>query len=104
MNQSYPKGAYPDLPPPEKTSGIIKWVKNNLFSSPLNIFLTAISLWIIWSIVPPILKWVFFESVWIANSRAECWDQMSYPREGACWAFIKGSFNLFVYGSSNTFP
>ena len=98
MNQSYPKGAYPDLPPPEKTSGVIKWVKNNLLSSPLNIFLTAISLWIIWSIVPPILKWVFFESIWIANSRAECWDQMSYPREGACWAFIKGSFNLFVYG------
>ena len=33
MNQSYPKGAYPDLPPPEKTSGIIKWVKSYIVCS-----------------------------------------------------------------------
>ena len=96
--RKYPVGAHPDLPPPVSTTGPLAWIRINLFSSPLNSALTVLSLWILWSIVPPLLDWVLIESIWTASDRKECWSKMPNPREGACWAFIRGSFEFFVYG------
>ena len=36
--------------------------------------------------------------MWTAESRNDCWAQMEEPEDGACWAFIKGRVQLFVYG------
>ena len=96
--KKYPVGAHPDLPPPVSTKGPLAWIKTNLFSSPLNTALTILSLWLLWTIVPPFINWVFLESIWDAADRKDCWAQMPNPREGACWAFIIGSFEFFVYG------
>ena len=96
--KKYPVGAHPDLPPPVSTTGPLAWSKTNLFSSPLNTALTVLSLWLLWTIVPPFINWVFLESIWDAADRKDCWAQMPNPREGACWAFIIGSFEFFVYG------
>ena len=96
--KKYPVGAHPDLPPPVSTKGPLAWIKTNLFSSPLNTALTILSLWLLWIIVPPFINWVFLESIWDAADRKDCWAQMPNPREGACWAFIIGSFEFFVYG------
>ena len=96
--KKYPVGAHPDLPPPVSTTGPLAWIKTNLFSSPLNTALTILSLWLLWTIVPPFINWVFLESIWDAADRKDCWAQMPNPREGACWAFIIGSFEFFVYG------
>ena len=96
--KNYPVGAHPDLPPPVSTTGPLAWIKTNLFSSPLNTALTILSLWLLWTIVPPFINWVFLESIWYAADRKDCWAQMPNPREGACWAFIIGSFEFFVYG------
>ena len=96
--KKYPVGAHPDLPPPISTTGPLAWIKTNLFSSPLNTALTVLSLWLLWTIVPPFINWVFLESIWDAADRKDCWAQMPNPREGACWAFIIGSFEFFVYG------
>ena len=96
--KKYPVGAHPDLPPPVSTTGPLAWIKTNLFSSPLNTTLTVLSLWLLWTIVPPFINWVFLESIWDAADRKDCWAQMPNPREGACWAFIIGSFEFFVYG------
>ena len=96
--KKYPVGAHPDLPPPVSTTGPLAWIKTNLFSTPLNTALTVLSLWLLWTIVPPFINWVFLESIWDAADRKDCWAQMPNPREGACWAFIIGSFEFFVYG------
>ena len=96
--KKYPVGAHPDLPPPVNSTGPLAWIKTNLFSSPLNTALTILSLWLLWTIVPPFINWVFLESIWVAADRKDCWAQMPNPREGACWAFIIGSFEFFVYG------
>ena len=96
--RKYPIGAYPDLPPPVKTTGPLAWIRFNLFSTPLNTVLTLFSIWLLWSIIPPLLDWVVIESIWNASDRKECWSKMPSPREGACWAFITGSFEFFVYG------
>ncbi|MEE3122740.1 MAG: amino acid ABC transporter permease [SAR324 cluster bacterium] len=96
--RKYPVGAHPDLPPPVNTTGPLAWMRINLFSSPLNTALTLLSLWILWTVVPPFLDWAIFESIWGATDRKDCWAKMPNPREGACWAFIRGSFEFFVYG------
>ena len=94
----YAPGTHPDLPPPVRTTGPVAWAHQNLFSSPLNIILTLAGLWLLYSIVPPAVEWAFVKSVWTADSRNECWDKMMVPEEAACWAFIKGRLNLFIYG------
>ena len=96
--QNYTPGSHPDLLPPVKTSGPLAWVRKNLFSSTLNSILTLFSLWLLWSIIPPFLDWAFFNSIWTAANREECWDQMASPALGACWAFIENRFSLFTYG------
>ena len=94
----YAPGTHPDLPPPMRTTGIFGWAHQNLFSSPLNIVLTLLGLWLLYSIIPPAVQWAFVDSIWTADSRNECWEKMRAPEDAACWAFIKGRLNLFIYG------
>ena len=94
----YAPGTHPDLPPPVRTTGPIAWAQQNLFSSPLNIFLTLAGIWLLYSTIPPLVEWAFIKSIWSAASRAECWDRMEVAEEAACWAFINRRFEFFVYG------
>ncbi len=96
--QSYEAGQHPDLPPPRSEIGVLGWVKHNLFSSPLNAALTILAVWFMWMLLPPLIDWMFLDAVWTADSRKECWAKMEEPEGAACWAFIKGRFQLFVYG------
>ena len=94
----YAPGTHPDLPPPVRTTGVIGWARQNLFSSPFNIVLTLLGAWFLASAIPPFVEWAFVKSVWVAGSRNECWDEMEVPEGAACWAFIKAKVNLFIYG------
>ena len=97
-NPRYAPGTHPDLPPPKRTTGVLGWVRINLLSSPVNVGLTLLSIWLLWTILPPSIHWLFTGAIWTAADRKECWALMDAPRDGACWAFIRGSFELFVYG------
>ena len=94
----YPPGTHPDLPPPLRTTGVVGWARQNLFSSPFNIVLTLLGVWFLYAVIPPVLDWAFVKSVWVADSRKECWGKMAVPEEAACWAFIKSRLQLFIYG------
>ena len=94
----YAPGTHPDLPPPIRTTGGVAWMQQNLFSSPLNVVLTLIGVYILYSILPPMVEWALLKSVWTAESRTECWDRMAVPEEAACWAFIKARLGIFIYG------
>jgi len=96
--KNYLPGTHPDWPPPIRTTGPLAWLRKNLFSSPLNAFLTLMSLWLLWTIIPPFFEWSVLNSIYTADSRKECWDQMSAPGVGACWAFISHRLSLFTYG------
>jgi len=98
LDTNYIPGKHPSLPPPMGTTGPIAWMRINLFSSPLNIALTILSVWFLWLTLPAAVNWVLLDAVWSATDRKDCWAQMGIPREGACWAFIRGSFELFLYG------
>ena len=96
--QSYVPGTHPDLPAPIRTTGPIAWVRINLLSSPLNVVMTLAAVGLLWWVIPPLFEWIFVNSIWTAESRKECWDKMEVPEGGACWAFIKGRIQLFIYG------
>ncbi|MGE5765853.1 MAG: amino acid ABC transporter permease [Bacteroidota bacterium] len=92
--RAYEPGTHPSLPPPMSVSGPVHWVKTNLLSSPLNIALTAISLYLLYLMVPGILNWAYFDAVFVAGSREECRELGS----GACWAIANVRFGQFLYG------
>ena len=79
--------------PPKAMSGTIGWVRENLFSSPLNAVLTIASLYFLYLVVPPFVQWAVVDAVWFGNSNKAC---AGY--EGACWAVVTARFGQFVYG------
>ncbi len=94
----YEVGKHPSFPPPANTTGVIGWMRINLFSSPLNIALSLLGIYFCWITIPPLLDWIFVKSILVAADRKECWNAMAYPSEGACWAVIQNRFGLLVYG------
>ena len=90
----YAPGTHPDLPPPLASTGIIKWVRENLVSTPTNIVLSLLSVYLLYLIIPPLIDWAFVNSVVNAGSRNECWEKGS----GACWAVVAVRFDQFLYG------
>jgi general L-amino acid transport system permease protein len=42
--------------------------------------------------VPELLRWAFLDATWDAVNRRAC------APDGACWAFIRARFPLFIYG------
>lgn len=77
--------------PPITNVGIIGWIRANLFSSPLNAFLTLIVASILWFSVLPFLKWALIDS---------CWHPDANCREtgGACWSIITANYKVILFG------
>lgn len=80
------------LPPPTATTGVVGWARANLFSSPLNTFLTLVALYLIWLVVPPVLNWAIFNATFGGTDREAC------TGTGACWAFVNARFGQFMFG------
>ena len=74
----------------------MKWVRENLFSSPFNVIMTLLSLWVIYSIIAGIAPW-FINGVWNADSVRECYDILD-GATGACFAVLKERFPQLIYG------
>jgi general L-amino acid transport system permease protein len=86
------------LPAPVASTGVIGWLRANLFSSPGNIALTIICAALIVWIVPPLLRFFFFDAVWSGADREACLPSAQNPEPGACWAFIRAWSSYFTYG------
>jgi general L-amino acid transport system permease protein len=87
------------LPPPLSQSGMIGWLRENLFSGKTNIALTILSVLLIAWIVPPLIRFLFIDAVWTGADRDVCTITAQRPVVGACWAFVVDRFAYFVYGS-----
>jgi general L-amino acid transport system permease protein len=84
---------HPDLPPPSSTVGTLGWLRRNLFSSPSNIALTLLALYLLYSFIPPVSRWAFFDATWSGDNREAC-----ATNNGACWVFVRVHFDQFMYG------
>ena len=88
----------PPQPAPVTTRGLIGWLRHRLFNSWLNVFLTLLSLYLLWLIVPPLLRFLILDAVWDGASRDDCLaDKIGRP-VGACWPFIAAKFRQLIYG------
>jgi len=91
----------PAAAPPVTETGAVKWLRENLFSGPLNIVLTVIALGVIFWIVQAALPW-WLNSVWNANSLNECREivvaRAGEGASGACWAMVRERWNQFLFG------
>ena len=68
MNTSFARSdMLPAQKPPVTERGLVKWLRENLFSGPFNTILTLLGLLILYYIVRGIGPWLL-NSVWNANS------------------------------------
>ncbi|SMF05119.1 amine acid ABC transporter, permease protein, 3-TM region, His/Glu/Gln/Arg/opine family [Tistlia consotensis] len=68
----YPPGQHPNLPPPPGTVGIIGWLRENLFSSPVNAIATLATLVLLYLAVVPIVNWAVVDAVVSGPDRRVC--------------------------------
>jgi general L-amino acid transport system permease protein len=86
------------LPAPVASTGLLGWLRTNLFSSLGNIALTIICLALIVWIVPPLVRFFLIDAVWSGADRQACLASAQNPEPGACWAFVRVWSSYFVYG------
>jgi general L-amino acid transport system permease protein len=93
-NQVHAVGEGPALAlrPPATTVGVVGWLRQNLFSSPLNAVLTVLALYVLYVTIPPLVRWAFLDADWLGTTREAC------RREGACWVFIRVWIERLLYG------
>ena len=80
------------LKPPVTSVGVIGWIRYNLFKGWFNSLLTIITIYCLWVIVPPLIRWAFIDSLWVSTG-AEC--QQS---DGACWSIIPANIRFIIFG------
>ncbi|MGI9390014.1 MAG: amino acid ABC transporter permease, partial [Boseongicola sp.] len=86
-------------PPPMSESGIIKWVRENLFSSWFNAILTILAAYFVYRLVVNAAPW-FYNGVWDAGSIKECRDILSAAGKstGACFAVLIDRWDHMLFG------
>lgn len=79
--------------PPTQRMRVWPWMRANLFATPLNALLTALSVWLVLMFVPAVIDWAFLNASFTAQNAQEC-----RAVSGACWAFIAEKHRLILFG------
>ena len=82
-----------DRPQPIQRATPLRWLRKNLFSSPLNSILTIVSLLLIYLIAVPVVEWLIIDAYWQGREPSACPN-----KSAACWPFIWARFDQFMYG------
>ena len=88
-----PVGERPQLAPPVDDTGVLGWVRRNLFSSWLNGIVTVLLIVTIGWVLSWFLEWALFTANFTAATGAEC------RGGGACWALIREKYRYIFFGS-----
>ncbi|MCY1127443.1 amino acid ABC transporter permease [Frigidibacter sp. RF13] len=87
--------------PPTSQRGVVKWFRENLFSTPLNSILTVIGVAFVYLVLKTVVPWVW-NGVWTASSLSECRqiiaETLGPDSHAACWAMIAERWKQFIYG------
>lgn len=91
----------PPQAPPTSEAGVVKWLRENLFSGWFNTILTLVGVYVVYVLVTSALPW-WLNSVWNASSLAECRqivaESAGEGATGACWAMVNNWWNAFIFG------
>jgi len=69
MNEFKP---LPDLPAPNATTGVIGWMRTNLFSTPLYTVLTLVVAYVLYITLVPVLDWAIFSANFVGDDKTAC--------------------------------
>ena len=86
----------PPSPPPAMETGIVKWVRENLFSGWVNSVLTILSLYFIYQLLAFVMPWVL-NGVWNTSSLAECREVLQGVT-GGCFSVLTERWNQLLFG------
>src|SRR5947209_15220694 len=78
--------------PPVASSGILGWLRANLFNSIFNTILTLLAAYLLAVTVPPLIRWALIDAIWSAPNGQAC------RGAGACWAFIHEKLRFILFG------
>ena len=91
--------------PPVATTGILGWLRANLFSNWVNSLISLFVLYVLIQFIPWILNWTIFAADFKYNFNGEeiidrtmCSRVLDPENGGACWAIIYVRFYQFMYG------
>ena len=87
------------LPPPSSLVGPVAWMREHLFGSVFNTSATILIVLALLWVVPPFIEYILTDAVFVGQDRQACIFNEAHPVVGACWAFIRGRFTYFIYGS-----
>jgi general L-amino acid transport system permease protein len=83
--------------PPVVTSGVLGWLRANLFNSVFNTILTILAVYLLVMTVPPLIRWMFIDAIWSAPNGQAC-RGANGQEVGACWAFIGEKWRYILFG------
>jgi len=86
----------PPSPPPASETGIVKWMRENLFSSLTNSILTLAALYAIYSILSGSMPWIL-GGIWQAPSLQACREILAGDSAG-CFAVLTERWHQLVFG------
>ena len=84
----------PARAPPEAISGVLPWLKHNLFDGWRNTLATLVILAMLALYVPPLIEW----AVWHAVARPDNAACRAAVGVGACWGVVAEKYRLILFG------
>jgi len=92
MSEPLTDTTFANMKPPVRQVGVIGWLRENLFNNWFNSLLTLVILYALVTLLPPLLKWAFIDSLWFSTSEA-CQEI-----DGACWSIIPKNVSFIFFG------
>ncbi|NOY46545.1 MAG: amino acid ABC transporter permease, partial [Deltaproteobacteria bacterium] len=80
------------LRPPSTRLGVWGWMRVNLFNGWFNSLLTVVTLTGLAWVVPPFVRWAFWDALWNAPADA------CRVGGGACWSVITKNLRFIIFG------
>ncbi|MEM1130335.1 MAG: amino acid ABC transporter permease [Pseudomonadota bacterium] len=87
----------PPAPPPPSQTGIVHWLRENLFSSAANSIMTVVALIAIYGFLSAVIPWIT-NGVWDATSIRDCREQLQ-GATGGCFAVLTERFPQLLFGN-----
>ncbi len=81
-------------PPPSRSVGAAAWMKENLFSTPLNVAITLVSIALFLVLLWYFVDWALVRAVWGDVPAEAC----KVAGAGACWGFVTEKLRFIMFG------
>lgn len=79
-------------PPPVEKVAVLRWMRQNLFNSPLSSITTVLLGLALIFVLPDFIRWGLFDSVWSGDHEA------CRAATGACWAVVGEKHRPMLFG------